>query len=157
MESETATCESILTALATEDAAMQQLLASISDEQWHTLKRDDGWTIHDIVGHIADSSYGITRLLSQGLPPGMALDVNARNAERRERLSTLPRSEIEQRVSTGFAAVRDLLATDIDLNAPAVANWTVGQWLSLVPVHVASHRQEIEQLLSGNTVSGGDH
>lgn len=152
MEPEQPARERIRAELDAEAAALRALLERISDAEWHSRQRADGWTIHDIVSHIADSSYGISRMVTLGLPPGVQLDVHARNAERRERLRDLPRPEVERRVGSGFATARDALATvaDMDAPGPAGSNRTVGEWLALIPLHNASHREEIEQLLAGD-------
>jgi uncharacterized damage-inducible protein DinB len=139
-------------------AMLQELLPRISDDDWHNLRRDDGWSIHDIVGHIADSSYGIARMLTAGLPPGTKLSVDERNTARRESMRTLPRAEVEKRIASGFDAARETLSSIPDLNAPGPPGmeYNAGQWLAIIPPHVAAHQQEIEDLLAGRRVVGGN-
>jgi uncharacterized damage-inducible protein DinB len=138
--------------------ALQELLPRISDDDWHNLRRDDGWSIHDIVGHIAASSYSIARMLTVGLPPGAKLNVDEHNAARRESMRALPRVEVEQRIASGFDAARETLRSIPDLNAPGPPGLdrNAGQWLAIIPLHVAAHQQEIEDLLAGRRVVGGD-
>lgn len=143
------TKEELTAALEGERAAFTALLPRISDEQWSTLQREDGWTIHDIVGHVADSSYGLAWLIENGSPGG-AVDVNARNAERRERMRQMPRSELEKRVGSGFDAALAALdrTDDLSLPGPFGPDRSKGQWFQIIALHNGSHRVEIEQLLS---------
>lgn len=140
----------VLAALSAEEAAMQVLLTRIDDQAWQTLARNDGWTIHDIVAHIADSTYGIAQLILKGPPPEARIDLDAYNQQRRERLADLPRATVEQRITSGFAAARQAVQAAPD-PAQVIAygpHRTAGEWLLLLAPHIAGHRSEIEQLLA---------
>src|SRR5690348_8555195 len=97
MSSETPTREQILAAYADEEANLNALLARIPDTAWQTLQRADGWTIHDIVCHIADGAGGIPRLVLEG-PPPTGFDLNALNEQRRQQNCSLSRQEVEERL-----------------------------------------------------------
>ncbi|GAB4194518.1 MAG: hypothetical protein OHK0022_10580 [Roseiflexaceae bacterium] len=144
------TREQILAAYDAEEAALKELAARISDEQWRGLARSDGWTIHDIVAHIGESAYGLSRLIS--MRPASALDLAAHNEQRRQRNVQQERAEIERRLVSGFGAARALLASDVDL-ADVLAGGPfpsapVGVILMRVATHSAEHRQQIEELLA---------
>ncbi|MCG8353461.1 MAG: DinB family protein [Chloroflexales bacterium] len=158
MAQEITTRETIRADINAAQEDLQELMPRISDDDWYNLQRDDGWSIHDIVGHIADSSYGIARMLTAGLPPGAKLNIDERNAARRESMRTLPRAEIEQRLASGFDAARETLSSIPDLNAPGPPGIerNAGQCLAIIPLHVAAHQQEIEDLLAGRRIVGGD-
>ncbi|MCU0493846.1 MAG: DinB family protein [Chloroflexaceae bacterium] len=147
---ENPTRDQIAAALDYEQAALDTLLPTITDEQWHGRMREDGWTIHDIVGHIADSSYGLAYLVRNGPPADGQPSVDERNEQRRQRMREMPRAVLEQRVGSGFAAAREALAASADLSVPGPfgPRMTVGQVLALIGQHAAGHRHEIEALLT---------
>ena len=148
MSSETPTREQLLAAYAAEEAELTALLARIPDAAWQTIQREDGWTIHDIVCHIADGASGIPRLVLEGPPPA-GFDLNTLNEQRRQQNCSLPRPEVEGRLKAGFAAARSAAEQAPELAAPGPfgPDRTVGQWLQIIALHSAGHRQEIEQLL----------
>lgn len=152
------TREGIVAALREEQCAVEALLGRISDEQWSTLARPDGWTIHDIVAHIGDVAFGAGRLALQASqqPPAGPLPrfdeimafINRRNDERRPKLAKLSRADIEGRIASGFAETIKLVDQVGDLQAPAAGPAsTVGGMLMAAAQHSSGHRQEIEQLL----------
>jgi uncharacterized protein (TIGR03083 family) len=142
------TREQILAAYDAEEAALKALLARISEEQWSGPARADGWKIHDIVGHIGDSAYGLARLSGMTPEQSSGLDIHALNEQRRAKNTARSRAEIEERVGSGFAAARAALTPELDLSAPSpFLGRNVGELLMVVALHTAGHRQEIEALL----------
>ena len=148
MSQETPTTEQILSAYAAEEAALTALCARIPDDSWDTLQRADGWTIHDIIAHIVDGTFGIPRLLTGGISPE-GLDLNALNEQRRQQNHAIAHAEVVERIPQAFAAARAAAEQVTDLNAPGPfgPDRTVGQWLQIIAFHSASHRQEIDELL----------
>lgn len=136
--------------IRTEQAALKLLLETIGDDDWATRTREDGWTIHDLVGHIADSLFGINMLVRGQLPPGQPLDMDALNAQRRERNLPLSRAEIESKLAKGFDTVLTTVEELPDLDAPGPfgPDQTLGWWLSVTAFHTAEHRAQLEQIMS---------
>ncbi len=132
-----------------EQAALKLLLTAINDDDWATRTREDGWTIHDLVGHIADSLFGINMLVRGQLPQGQVLDMDAINAQRRERNLSISRAEIETKLANGFdtvlATVQEL--PDLDAPGPFGPEQTLGWWLSVTAHHTGEHRAQLEQIL----------
>lgn len=148
MTQPTPTRQELLAAFDAEEAALKAVLARISDEQWNGPTRADGWTIHDIVGHIGESAYGLARLSALTPEQASGFDLDSINQQRREKNATRSRAEIEERVGSGFAAARAALTPELDLSAPgAFPGSNVGGLLMVIALHTAEHRQEIEALL----------
>lgn len=148
MTQETPTREQILAAYDAEEAALKALFARIGDEQWSGPTRGDGWTVHDIVAHIGDTAHGLSSVIRMTPEQVSGLDIHALNQQRREQNKTRPRDEIEQQVSSGFAAARKATTPDLDLAASSpIPGRSVGQLLFAIAHHAAGHRQEIEELL----------
>lgn len=133
-----------------EQAALNTLVEEVSDADWTGRMRNDGWTIHDVVGHIADGLFGIDSLVHGLLPAGpMDLDMDKINADRYEVNRGLSRNEIESKLDTGFKTILATINEMPDLNAagPFGPDRTMGDWLSIAVYHTATHRGEIEQAL----------
>jgi len=131
-----------------EQAALTALLAQVEDDDWAIRTREDGWSIHHVVGHIADSLFGIDRLVRGQLPPG-PLDLDAINAHRYQQKMGLSRAEIEAKLSKGFATILATIdaVTDLDAPGPFGPDRSIGGWLAVAGFHTAGHRQEIERAL----------
>ena len=148
MTHDTPTCDQLLAALDAEEAELNTLFTRISDAQWSGPTRDDGWTVHDIAGHIGDSAESLARLA--GMTPAQLgpLDLHALNAQTRQKNRASTRAEIEALVGRGFAAARAAARPGLDLARPSLlAGRSIGQLLLLITEHAAGHREEIEALL----------
>ena len=132
----------------TEQAALTNVLEKISDDDWAGRTREDGWSLHDVVGHIADGLFGLNRLVNGQLPQG-PLDMDAINAHRREQNVGLSRAEVEAKLRDGFAAILATIesAPALDAAGPFGPDRSVGDWLALAVHHTEGHRKEIEAAL----------
>ncbi len=143
----------LLAALEAERAALVAVLARIDESQWRAAARADGWTVHDIAAHIADSTYGLA-LLALGeaktllpLDPAtgwMAPDQN--NAERREKNADLPREKVMSRLENAYATARRAVETVPDLDAAGPYGDIISKrrFLTRIIEHTREHRGEIE-------------
>ncbi len=159
----TITREALLEGLSAEEHAINGLLKRINDEQWSTLRRADGWTVGELLGHIGDSSYGLALMaergaLVEGVPTTASgqLDIETVNAARRQRHTSMSREKITQRIHGGLGEARRVLeqSDDSDMSAPAPAGFplaaTKGDLFTRIINHSAEHRKEIEELLRSN-------
>lgn len=158
----TITREALLEGLSAEEHAIDALLKRISDEQWSALRRTDGWSIGELLGHIGDSSYGLALMaergaLVEGAPTTASgqLDIETVNAARRQRHASMSREKITQRLRGGLAEARRVLeqSSDDEMTNPGPSGFglaaTKGDILLRVINHSAEHRKEIEELLQG--------
>jgi hypothetical protein len=154
--SEEMTRAGLLTTLEQERRLMLELLPQLSDAQWRGLSRADAWTVHDIVMHVADSTYGLSLMLLGEVPPTTPanpetgwMDVDAHNEQRRQKNAALPREKVMSRVTGAFDTARRAVeaTTDLDSPGPLGPVHTKGQWLRRVIEHVESHRQELKGLV----------
>lgn len=152
----TPTQTDLLTRLEQERSTLLELLPRFSDEQWRAVTRNDGWTVHDIAMHIADSSYGLSLIVLGEVQPNLPLnpdtgwiDVDALNEQRRQKNTILTRDKVMQRVTGSFDHARRAIEHTDDLEAPGPLgpSRTKGDWLHQIVSHVESHRQELEDLI----------
>lgn len=140
--------------LAEEQAELMQLLPSFSDQQWQSTHRDDGWTIHEIVGHLADSNYGLALMVLGEIPPAIPindqgkLDPSGINESGRQRNASLPREKIMERLAKSFAHVQRAIDGSPDLHTagPYGESMTRAMWLERIMDHMKDHRQELAAL-----------
>jgi uncharacterized protein (TIGR03083 family) len=149
--------EELLAELDRQRDAILELLPRFSDEQWRTTARDDGWTVHDIAAHVADSNYGLALMILGEIPTVLKLDettgwmnVDDLNSDRRQKNAGLPREKVMTRLTSAFEHARRAIATVDDYDAPSPLGPTVSKerWLKRIVTHSGEHRQDFEQLLA---------
>jgi hypothetical protein len=151
------TRDDLLAALDQERGALLTLLGRFSDEQWRSTTRDDGWTTHDIVAHLADANYGLALMALGEVQPPMQLDqqtgwmagVDDYNQQRRVKNAALPREKVIGRTSKALDEARRAIETIDDLDAPGPYGpvHTKRQWLQRIVNHTRQHRGDLEQLI----------
>lgn len=152
------TREGLLMALDSERAALLELLPRFSDEQWHSAARADGWTVHDIIMHLADANYGLALIVLGEIPPPLKLDeasgwmqgLDDYNDQRRQKNAALPRDKAMSRTSNAFEHAKRAIESVDDLAAPGAYGpiHTKGQWLKRIVQHTHIHRRDIENMLT---------
>lgn len=151
------TRDELLAALDAERTALLELLPRFADEQLRASTRADGWTAHDIAAHVADSSFGIARLVLGEVPPVLPvnpttgwMDPSDYNDQRREQNRGLSRDKLNARLAGGFDNARRAIegVADYDAPGPYGPNHTKGQWLRRIVDHAREHREELAALLS---------
>jgi len=106
----------VITALAEEHAELDRLLATLTEADWDRPSRCPGWTISDVVLHLAQSDemalgsvhgrFGeVLARLSEGLDPATSVDDGADMMVARERGPAGP--EVHERWRAGAAALRE--------------------------------------------------
>ena len=152
----TPTQADLLTRLEQERGMLLELLPRFGDEQWRAVTRNDGWTVHDIAMHIADSSYGLSLIVLGEVEPNLPLnpdtgwmEVDVLNEQRRQKNVGLTREKVMQRVAGSFDHTRRAIEHTDDLDAPGPlgSSRTKRDWLQRIVSHVESHRQELEDLI----------
>jgi uncharacterized damage-inducible protein DinB len=147
--------DTLLTSLQHEQNTLLDLLPRFSDEQWRTLARDDGWTVHDIVMHVADSTYGLSLMALGEIQPSLAInqrtgwmDVDTLNEQRRQKNAALSREKAISRLVSAFDQARRAIQTTNDQDAPGPYGpiHTKGEWLQRMVHHVEEHRHDLEQM-----------
>ena len=151
-----ATREELLATLDQERATILALLPRFSDDQWRTTTRADGWTVHDIAMHLADSNYGLALMVLGELQPAAKLneqtgwmDVADLNEQRRQKNAALSREKVLSRMTSSFDHARRAIESTADFDAPGPYGpiHTKGQWLRRIVDHTREHHQDLEQLL----------
>lgn len=144
--------------LKAEQLALTEIVARVSEEQWHGLKRADGWSIHDIVAHVGDASFSLAQLAEKGPqargPSDMATmmkSIHERNVRRQRELASLSRDQIEGRLASGFSVALRVIDQSTNLLAPGPLgpSPTLGEWLQRIAIHSAQHREQLKELLGG--------
>jgi hypothetical protein len=151
------TREELLEALASERAALLDLLPRFTAEQWHSAMRDDGWTAQDIAMHLADANYGLALMTLGEIASPMKLDpatnwmagLDEYNESRRAKNATLPADKVFSRSAKALDEARRAIETVDDLEAPGPLGpaHTKRQWLQRIVAHTRMHRTDLEQLL----------
>jgi uncharacterized protein (TIGR03083 family) len=148
--------EELLARLDQERATLLDLLPRFDDEQWRTSTRADGWTVHDIAVHVADSNYGLALMILGEIPAVIKLDektgwmnVDDLNEQRRQKNAGLPREKVMSRLASAFDHARRALETvdDYDTPSPLGPTVTKGRWLRRIVDHNQEHIDDFEQLL----------
>lgn len=112
--------EAIVTALAEQHAELDELLSSLADDDWQRPSRCEGWTVADVVLHLAQTDElaaasvqgrynDALAELASAMEPTASVDEGVDRMVARER--HLPGPVIGERWRTSAAAIRDLLAT----------------------------------------------
>lgn len=108
----------IVTALATQHDELDELVSSLDDKGWQAASRCDGWTVRDVVLHLAQSDEmaiaslqdrfaEVLEAASAGAPPPASVDEGAARAVERER--GRPRPAVSDRWRTNARTLRDEL------------------------------------------------
>ena len=157
------TREAMLNDLAEEQAALIDFLSPLSDVEWHTLAREDGWSVHDIAAHVADVH--LTTVALGGVVPhltpadvGVTLPMMPSGRVNIERLNMmryqvnrgLSRDEVLRRLVKAFTLVRKAIkALDDDRFAgpgPYGPAETMREWFNAALLHGQGHRLQLERL-----------
>jgi uncharacterized protein (TIGR03083 family) len=149
------TQDALLEALEIERAVLEQLLARFDEQRWRAAGRADGWSAHDIAGHLADSNYGLALLVLGEMQPALPLSdtgwmqADDYNQQRREKNAALPMGKILTRLASSFEHARRAIAATSDLSAPGPYGpiHTKGLWLNRIVAHTRAHREDLEQIL----------
>jgi hypothetical protein len=147
--------DALLTALDHERAALLALLPRFGEQQWRSAARADGWSAHDIACHVADSTYGLARMITGEIAPVLPLgetgwmNPDELNEQRRQKNTELPREKVLSRTASAFEYARRALESTADFDAPGPygAVHTKGMWFNRIVDHTRAHRVELEELL----------
>jgi hypothetical protein len=147
--------DELLAALDHERAALLALLPRFDEQRWHGAVRADGWSAHDIACHVADSTYGLARLVTGELAPVLPLtdtgwmNADELNEQRRQKNAGLPREKVLSRTASAFDHARRAIQSTDDFDAPGPYGpvHTRRMWLNRIVDHARAHRQELEELL----------
>jgi hypothetical protein len=162
------TRQAILDGLAEEQSALLALLSCFSDEEWHTLTRNDGWTVHDIVAHIADVH--LSTAATSGVAPGVSkvnvgvtLPMMPDGRVNQERLNMLrfeanrqlSRDQVVGRLAKAFKAVAKAVSAPDDRRlagpGPYGSPETMLEWFNAAVLHNREHRLQLERLYTRAT------
>lgn len=150
------TREDLLAALEQERAAILDLLPRFGDEQWSAVTRDDGWSVHDIAAHLADSNYGLALMILGEIPMALQRDertgwmnVDDLNAQRRQKNADLPREKVMSRLTSSYEHARRAIESVEDYDAPSPLGESVPKrrWLQRIVRHNQEHREDFAALL----------
>lgn len=145
----------LLAALDAEEIALQVALARYSDMALTVTTRADGWTAHDIVAHLSDSTYGLALMLLGEIPVSLPVDPQTGwisphdyNEQRRQKNAGLSREKLNQRIAGAFTAARRAAAAEVDPTAPGPTgeSFTRADWHQRAIDHIRGHRAELEDL-----------
>ena len=143
----------LLAAIQREAAETNRLLAGLTEWEAGQPARDDGWTIKDVVGHLADSHKGVLFWIggSRLSAVRIAYDLDAMNRRRREARLGQPLRQVLADLETARQAVMSFTqhspedALRRKVAVPFLGDVTALHALSVVPRHEALHRAEIER------------
>ena len=157
------TRQTMLADLAAEQTALMDFVSRVSDEEWRTLSRHDGWSIHDIVAHIADVY--LTTVATSGAAPrspravlGVTLPMLPSGRVNTERLNMiryemnrgLSRDEVMERLVEALELTAETIdgLKDKQLNGPGPFGLpeTMFDWFNAAIVHHQRHRLQLEQI-----------
>ena len=133
-----------------EAAAIDAIVGTINGATAKEPLRSDGWTTHDLVGHIANAARGFVQFVQgRAVEP---FDVDMFNEQQRKRGRQREWADVQQywvRVRdevSAFLATLDSSVGDRPVTLPHLPEVkTGGEALRLLVIHTRSHRQELEQ------------
>jgi hypothetical protein len=138
---------------------LQNLLASLNEEEWHTsvISEGDTWTVLDIVAHLVENERGMSihvHKIRQGketVPEGF--DLNQWNAGLKDRRGSPTPADLLQslaqtraRTLEGLEAIQD---TEWNLTGrhPSRGIITIEQYYETIAIHDAGHTNDIKKAL----------
>lgn len=133
-----------------EAAAIDAVVGTINDSTAGEPIRSDGWTTHDLLGHIANAARGLVAAARNGSVPAVDLDeFNERQRQRGRERSwpdvqgywTKTRDEVGEFLAGFDVALAEQPVSITHL--PMVKN--AGDALRALMIHTRSHREELEQ------------
>ncbi|HYN86876.1 MAG TPA: DinB family protein [Ardenticatenaceae bacterium] len=135
-----------------------ETIAGISEERLVTLRDGDGWSIRDILAHVANASADHRRI-AQAIVAGSAVtmpgfDLDAWNRQRLAERSDQDVRTILDALNAEHARLLALLARlapgDLEKpgHHPALGDTTVGKILRIVGLHQRMHQRDIAGLLA---------
>ena len=157
------TRQAILDGLIEEQLALMNLVTRLSNQEWHTLTRNDGWSVHDIVAHIADAHLFALAISGSTSHPSQALlettlPIRANGEIDTDRLNILrysvnqrfSRAEVMSRLTKAFALLRETVEAlqDDQLTTPGPYGppRTILEWFNDTVLHSREHRLQLEHI-----------
>jgi uncharacterized protein (TIGR03083 family) len=133
-----------------EAAAIDTIVGTINPATAAEPLRSDGWTTHDLLGHVANAARGFVQFVQgRSVEP---FDVDVFNEQQRERGRQRAWEDVQQywaRVRdevTAFLGTLDSSVGDQPVTLPHLPDVkTAGEALQILVVHTRAHRQELEQ------------
>ncbi|HEX6291550.1 MAG TPA: DinB family protein [Herpetosiphonaceae bacterium] len=144
--------ERVRTSWRNESAAIDAVVRAMSAEAARQPVREDGWTAHDLLGHIASSAYSFVHFLKPDAPPPPdgPVDIHDINAQRLQRNRDRPWAEVLaywQHIRDDVAAFLEASTNDLGTQpirlpwVPSAQN--AGDVLRVLILHTRSHREEL--------------
>ncbi|GIV95646.1 MAG: hypothetical protein KatS3mg057_0303 [Herpetosiphonaceae bacterium] len=141
-----------------ERQAVEALLAQVPEERWAAVRREDGWTAVEILGHMAAATDGLAQVARYTLEHGRPsfkepFDIDRFNEGHHRRHAGLSLAEIRAEWEAAAGRVADFLSSlsPEQWQHPASTPWGLGQTVEDVMLaatyHLRSHRLELEALL----------
>lgn len=136
-----------------EAAAIDAVVLQINETTAHEPIRSDGWTTHDLLGHVANAARAFVIYTQRD--PGKAseaIDVHELNEQQRAKNKSRPWDDVQaywQRARDEVAAFLNTHDNTIG-ERPVHLPWlpdvnTAGIALRTLIIHTRSHREELEQ------------
>jgi uncharacterized damage-inducible protein DinB len=151
--------DTLRAAFEAERKALLAVINRLQADQWHSLAREDGWTAHDIVTHLADTNYGLALMAQRKTLPSMSFDsqrgwfdqaqVDQMNQDRREKNKDLPLEKVLSRTEKALDEVAAAIEAveDLEAESPLDGSISNGTMLRRIVRHMAEHRSELEVLV----------
>lgn len=132
-----------------EVAAIDAIITTINDETAAQPVRSDGWTTHDLLGHIANAARAFVLYVQGSLAEQVDIDsYNARALERGRQRSWPDVQAYWERVKGEVGAFLESATNEIGEQPTSVPHLpqikTAGEALRIMIIHTHSHREEIE-------------
>ncbi|MFQ5611512.1 MAG: maleylpyruvate isomerase family mycothiol-dependent enzyme [Anaerolineae bacterium] len=136
---------------------LRTLLTGLSQEQWQEPVYGEGqdWTVRDMVAHLVDAEYGLTRQIericqgSSGIPEDF--DLAAWNKKAVARMADKSPQELLQTMAQNRVKLLEVLDSIEEADwqksgrHPSMAILTVEQYFKTIASHEANHTWEIAQ------------
>jgi uncharacterized damage-inducible protein DinB len=147
----------LLPALEVEARTLLALVQAHDGAVLRAATREDGWTAHDILAHIADATYGLALLTLGEAQPTLPTDPQTGylspheyNEQRRQKNADISHEKLLSRLESAFATARRAIVDTADLAAdgPYGPPTTRRDWLQRIVDHAQGHREELSALLA---------
>jgi uncharacterized protein (TIGR03083 family) len=142
----------VIPGMTAEYESFTELLRSLSDEEWKTSSRCDGWTVADVAGHVVGQLTDVTQLKLDGLGTPEATQRQA--DERRGRSPAEVADELEQstKAAADLAAAFDEAAWNAE--GPQGNGQTLGYGLESLWFDTFLHADDIRAAVGRAPVGG---
>lgn len=142
----------VIPGMTAEYSAFEELLRSLSDEEWTASTRCDGWAVADVAGHVVGQLTDVTQLRLEGLGTPEATQRQVDERRGRTPAALADELEVSAKAAADLAAAFDDAAWDAE--GPQGGGQTLGFGLESLWFDTFLHADDIRAAVGRGSVGG---